>query len=119
MTNIQFKLGDAVQLRNGWDAKVLDVVEGQEYCVFLRYRDGDGKWDFISVRADGRYLRDEKSPLDLIHKPKRMSGFVNVYQGYATGVFTNRASADIDDRHATFTRIACIDLSQFEEGEGL
>ena len=127
MTNIQFKPGDDVQLRNGWAAKVLDVVEGQEWCVFVRYRDENRQWECGVVRADGRLDSGEKNPFDLIHKPKRMSGFVNVYRdvhgNWRTGdINLTRKMADTmvyDVLSQGEVRIACIDLSQFEEGEGL
>jgi hypothetical protein len=120
MTDVQFKPGDDVQLRNGWEAKVLDVVEGQEWCVFMRYMDEDGYCDCLQVRADGRMVSFEESPLDLIHKPKRMSGFVNVYDdGGSVTFWEDRHSADWSSSHSDRNRIACIDLSQFEEGEGL
>jgi hypothetical protein len=114
--DIQFKPDDDVQLRNGWPAKVLDVVGWQERCVFIRYRNECRQWDCIAVRADGRQVSGEESPLDLIHKPKRMSGFVNVYEVTAAWHKTREQADNIPRLPA---RIACIDLSQFEEGEGL
>lgn len=125
MTDIQFKVGDAVQLRNGWEAEVLDVVGGQEWCVFIRYRDEGRQWDCLQVRADGRVDSDEESPIDLIHKPKRMSGFVNVYRDKHGEVWTGdicrtRAIASCSaSSRAGVERIDCIDLSERVEGQGL
>jgi hypothetical protein len=120
MTDIQFKVGDDVQLRNGWEAEVLDVVEGQEYCVFIKFFDPRELWVAVQRCADGRQVSGQESPLDLIHKPKRMSGFVNVYDdGGSVTFWEDRHSADWSSSHSDRNRIACIDLSQFEGGEGL
>lgn len=120
MTNIQFKVGDAVQLRNGWEAEVLDVVGGQALCVFIEYKDKNGVWWCTTRDAKGRECSME-TQMDLIHKPKRLYGFVNVYRTEDGEVFLGGINNSRDNRPAaaTPTRIACIDLSQFEEGEGL
>ena len=116
--DIQFKPGDDVQLRNGWEAEVLDVVPGQHWCVFIKYKDKDGVWWCTTRNAKGRDCSME-TEMDLIHKPKRLSGFVNVYRNDRGEMFVGGISNSRDNRPATPTRIACIDLSQFEEGEGL
>lgn len=119
MTDIQFKPGDAVQLRNGWEAEVLDVVEGQYWCVFIKYKDEEGEWHLRALDCRGRECSVE-TDYDLIHKPKRMSGFVNVYDdGPPVTFFSNRHVADWTASKHSRNRIACIDLSQLEEGEGL
>ena len=126
MTDTQFKPGDAVQLRNGWEAEVLDVVEGQEWCVFIKYKDEKRGWLLGTRDENGRECSIETA-YDLIHKPKRMSGFVNVYRnvnGYLWAGDANptRKEAEKMVRDVLSdgeVRIACIDLSQFEEGEGL
>ena len=119
MTDIQFKVGDAVQLRNGWPAEVLDVVEGQALCVFIRYKDNDDVWRAAAHLVDGRAYRRCESEIDLIHKPKRMSGFVNVYRNDRGELFLGAIYSCRNDSNTSSSRIACIDLSQFEEGEGL
>lgn len=49
--------------------------------------------------------------------PKKLSGFVNVYkQGACDVIFGTKEAAD---EHHTRNRVACIDLSQFDEGYGL
>lgn len=119
MTDIQFKPGDAVQLRNGWEAEVLDVVEGQHWCVFIKHKDESGEWRLRTRDCRGREC-SFATDYDLIHKPKVMSGFVNVYDDGGPVTFWEcRHSADWSASHNSRNRIACIDLSQFEEGEGL
>lgn len=67
-------------------------------------------------RADGFYVyEDGHSTLKRRVKP-RLSGFVNVYKS-STGF--HHASREDADNCAGDLRIACIDLSQFEEGHGL
>lgn len=119
MTDIQFKVGDAVQLRNGREAEVLDVVDGQEWCVFIKAKNGSGVWFSGTRDADGRLYNDEENCLDLVHKPKRMSGFVNVYRNDRGELFLGAIYSCRNDSNTSSSRIACIDLSQFEEGEGL
>lgn len=64
-----------------------------------------------------RNVNQSKSEFDVIRKPKRLQGWVNVYpNGLAYGYFDDREQAD---QNVIKGRIACIDLSQFTEGEGL
>ena len=57
---------------------------------------------------------------DLFMAPKKLSGFVNIYDGSAN---TYHESFDRATQYARnqskLTRLACIDLSQFKEGHGL
>ncbi len=54
---------------------------------------------------------------NLFMATKKLSGFVNVYKTHVCDInFGTKKSAD---EHHTRNRIACIDLSQFEEGHGL
>lgn len=121
MTDIQFKPGDAVQLRNGWEAEVLDVVPGQDLCVFIRYRNNSGEWFSTLRHADGRVFSNGEEPIDLVHKPKRMSGFVNVYRDGRGELFLSAIKEDREqaDAHDASNRIDCIDLSERVEGQGL
>lgn len=116
--DIQFKVGDAVQLRNGREAEVLDVVPGQHWCVFIKYKDKDGVWWCTTRDAKGRECSME-TEMDLIHKPKPMSGFVNVYRNDRGELFLGAIYSCRNGSNTSSSRIACIDLSQFEEGEGL
>ena len=52
---------------------------------------------------------------NLFMAPKPLSGFVNVYEVAQPSFFIERSRADIFDEG----RVACIDLSQHEEGQGL
>ena len=60
-------------------------------------------------------FRPGLSESDLFMAPKKLSGFVNCYS-YGFSTYKTRGSAD---NGSTKCRIACIDLSQFEEGHGL
>jgi hypothetical protein len=77
-----------------------------KYCLFGICAGVVEKYTLTGAHEDG---------VDLFMTPKKLSGFVNVYS-YGSSSFTSRAAADNDDSRG---RLACIDLSQFEEGHGL
>jgi len=52
---------------------------------------------------------------DLFMAPKKLSGFVNIYDDRGSIQFTDRDIAD----SCAINRTACIGLSQFDEGHGL
>lgn len=95
----------------------------------LAWNDHGGEWPVVCVQVDkpeesstfkmdGAFSFQRRSKLNLTHRVKpRLSGFMNVYGGGTCIIHASRESSDgrADDRR----RIACIDLSQFEEGHGL
>lgn len=66
-----------------------------------------------------RYIRPLTIKAGEIRKPKPLRGFVNVYSVYniESTIFKTRDLANLDQYVSA--RVACIDLSQFNEGEGL
>lgn len=64
-----------------------------------------------------KYIRPLTAKAGEIRKPKTLSGFINVYEnGALSGVFSDKIKAIAQSGSGC---IACIDLSQFNEGEGL
>jgi hypothetical protein len=66
----------------------------------------------------GSHTLARESNTDLFMAPKKLSGFINVYidKPNLSIIHTSKEKADT---HGGERRIACIDLSQFEEGHGL
>ena len=56
---------------------------------------------------------------DLFMAPKKLSGFVNVYEGGMIGNMYSTAKDAHESASDSRDRLACIDLSQLEEGHGL
>ena len=106
--------GEKVVTRDGREVTQLHVFncgDDVEYNVYGVV--GCGVEDF-SVK--GKWAHGENE-LDLFMAPKKLSGFVNVYkQGACDVIFGTKEAAD---EHHTRNRVACIDLSQFEEGHGI
>lgn len=70
--------------------------------------------------AYGRSLGESSmpSPKDLFMASKKLSGFINIYDDYIGMRHKTRKDAD-DSADGGTPRMACIDLSKYEEGEGL
>ena len=78
--------------------------------------------DVDSWTAGGFYhsAEVEKCEGNLIMAPKKLSGFININNNdrcvWTTGPFKTKSAAKGSSGN---NRIACIDLSQFDEGHGL
>ena len=92
--------------------KVINKI-GDEQKECHRFEGVDGA-NIGHVRNGQIYISKES---DLFMAPKKLSGFVNVYDDGRTG-FTNDTRKECDET-CREGRIAVIDLSQFEEGHGL
>jgi hypothetical protein len=68
---------------------------------------------------DGNYIEGAGSSKDLFMTPKKLSGFLNTYTIHAPTWHSTKEDAGMDFYEYGDKRIACIDLSQFEEGHGL
>lgn len=80
------------------------------------WRTGVAEHGYGDFTEDGR---DMKGVPRIRNKPKKLTGFVNIYRGDEHGVIHHsRELADANIRQSQ-KRIACIDLSQFNEGHGL
>ena len=111
--------GEKVITRDGQEAtqivKFTNLQQDQETIYVVMDK------EVRSYYSDGAYdeMVDE-SRYDLFMAPKKLSGFINVYD---TGIFGNihdtKSKADDSNGGPGTLRVACIDLSQFSEGEGL
>jgi hypothetical protein len=120
MINPDLQPGKPVQTRSGLEAVVYAVHEGQDYPIIGAFKDKDGDWAGLAWCADGAFFKSRRAnPLDIIPSPKRMSGFVNVYRNDRGELFLGAIYSCRNGSNTSSSRIACIDLSQFEEGEGL
>lgn len=96
--NVAGKIVDFGEFPDGYSLRVL--IDG-EVGEFTR----EGKY----------FLNDNCSDKDLFMVPNQLGGFVNLYAHKSPTGHKYRADADKDN----IGRVACIDLSQFEEGHGL
>lgn len=115
----EFNLGEALA-----GAKVV-TRDGREVTQLHRFKIskvytlyGVVDEDVCSWTAEGTSIAGcAESHDDLFMAPKKLSGFINVYSnGVTSCVYKTK---ELANHHACSDRIACIDLSQFEEGEGL
>lgn len=108
-----------VQTRDGREAHVYESVDGK---LFGRYLAADGRWYATTWGTDGSYTT-ASWPLDLVPlppPPRKLEGWVNVYETVGCWNYANRREADANSGQS---RIACLDLSKygitFTPGEGL
>jgi hypothetical protein len=80
-----------------------------QYCVF-----GVCLGVIVKYTVDGFSGRGT----NLFMAPKKLSGFINDYVNHSPTWHSTREAADMDF-NTKEKRLACIDLSQFEEGYGL
>ena len=109
--------GEKVITRDGLEVTQLVNFEGVgDRCESI-YAMVGGK--VISYYGCGNYTGNH-SPLDLFMAPKKLSGFINVYADGDVGyLMHDTKEGAVFGRSKYQTVIACIDLSQFEEGHGL
>ena len=110
---------EELQTRSGSEVLGIfeDKVEGcdpyNRYLVVIKDDEGIG---IARVNISGCYWAHGETDKDVVLKPKKLSGFINIYKNHSSsGIFTKEEYADDNMSE----RIACIDLSQFNEGEGL
>jgi hypothetical protein len=118
MINPDLQPGKPVQTRSGLEAVVYAVHEGQDYPIIGAFKDKDGNWAGLAWCADGAFFKSRRAnPLDIIPSPKKLTGFINVYEYYATRHGTRESA----DRHAGSGLIACLDFASLNltEGHGL
>ena len=121
MINPDLQPGKPVQTRSGLEAVVYEVHEGQKYPIIGAYKDEDGNWVPFAWRADGSVWEYGPDPHDIIPKPKKLTGFINVYEGGPVAFRREWQTADWSSSHNDRNRIACIDLASLNltEGHGL
>ena len=64
------------------------------------------------VNKEGNVLIEEYT------EPKKLSGWINIYDGLSV-YYSSKAEAKEDQKLQTAHCLACINLEQFNEGEGL
>ena len=100
--------GEKVITRDGREVTQITHYEvDSNYCVMAVINRA-----VVSLTMNGVHLQ---CSLCVFMAPKTLSGFVNVYAN-RTSRYLSKSDAD---NGASKDRIACIDLSKFNEGEGL
>ena len=97
--------------------RLIYVPENHQGLNILTIRNHDSAWWHFSdgeIRNDG--TNTDFDLMLLCPEPKKLSGFVNVYPTLVSKVFETNQEANQNRLRGC---IACIDLSQFEEGHGL
>lgn len=105
--------------RDGRPVRILCTNRKCDFPIVALVTQGNQSEDVFCYTQKGSYSAAyiHRHNLDLIEKPRRLQGWINVYPNEITGVvYQTRSDADSG---ASDERIACIDLSQFKEGEGL
>jgi len=108
-----------IQLQNGRKARLIGLYkptrDETRYIVAWEGDDGTeearvyldtGVWSMLNLDVGASH------PYNIINTPEKMHGFINVYN---SAIHPTKAEAD---NCATFPRVACIDLSQFNVGHG-
>ena len=109
---------DKYQTRDGLTARVLCVnLNRPLYPVVAAITNEDGIEVIWYFTDEGRFINTNVDRVeDLIPKPKRIKGWINVYPYcYIYGLYPTKKEAD---ENADPQRIACIEID-VEEGEGL
>jgi len=109
--------GAKVITREGHQATQITLFEGDdvdpETATMIAVVNGF----LLTFYKNGSYFKSKNMlhKYDLFMSPKKLLGFVNVYADGVVLMFDTKKSANECDAG----RIACIDLSEFKEGEGL
>jgi hypothetical protein len=119
---MKLEVGKSYRTRGNQKAKVLQIVEGQQYRVIGMVFD-DLHWWAEQWTIDGRYVleTDAIHDLDLIEEwrePKTGTFWVNVYPFKIINISRIFDSKNEADDHANQERIACIEV-KWTEGDGL
>ena len=115
------KPGDELTLRNGWPAKVLAVHPGQDWAIIGEYLNKNrNEWLSAAWFKNGCFYTEHDLDLMLpTPEPKRLRGWVNVYEDMLP-VWDTREDADDAARTAPRNRTECLYIDRtYEEGEGL
>lgn len=107
--------GEKVITRDGREVTQLthfDVMTDRSLCGVINK-------ELCTWLIDGlRYVAGVDTPnYQLFMAPKKLSGFVNIYSNEdECNIYPTKSGADAGSIKG---RIACVDLSQFDEGHGL
>ena len=120
----------AFNLEQALAGKKIVTRDGREITQLVTFKTASGEVIFgLDVKNDhvekwlinGRYYDARNdSGGDLFMASKNLYGFINDYADLPPTWHSSREDADIVARNSLKGgRVACIDLSQFEEGHGL
>jgi len=111
--------GEKVVTRDGREVTQLHVFTAQQTQTLYGVMQGTvEQWNCLGQYHAGENVHST----NLFMAPKKLSGFVNVYDDGRHGtVHKTRTAADewAEDMPRDCIRLTCIDLSKFEEGHGL
>lgn len=105
---------------SGRPARVICTDAAGPYPVVALVMLREGREFVETYTRDGCVLSEKEDVEDLRNLPRKLNGWVNIYQdGGASNIFGTKERAYQWANDKCLRRIACIDLSKFEEGEGL
>ena len=104
--------GEKVITSDGREVEQLHTFDRESIQTLYGVMEGSvERWNCL-----GEYhVGTTKHPANLFMAPNKLSGFLNHYSNGLPQWFSLRELAD----SCAIDRVACIDLSQFEEGHGL
>lgn len=97
MNRLDFSKPELLQTRDGREVRIFCTDGIKPYEILGAIKGVDG-WCHSCWRVDGRYRMDGTSTNDLVAKPQRVTGWVNVYYpsrpGFAVGDLVHKTIAD-------------------------
>jgi hypothetical protein len=111
--------GDKVVTRDGREVAQLHVFNRTSECRVVCGILDEGLHEFWPAGKAVKITSPGDNNNDLFMAPKKLSGFVNVFSDRDSSSHKSLDRANQFSRRSGMNRIACIDLSQFEEGHGL
>lgn len=109
--------GDKVITRDGREVTQLVKFDCEnKYPVRGVFLGGVYSWTSEGIYYAGDGAKHDN---DLFMAPKKLSGFVNVWSNGSATAYRLKSQAEECNNTSGEKAVACIDLSQFEEGHGL
>jgi hypothetical protein len=116
--------GDTVITRDGIEVtQLVEFTFNNETTLYGVHEESGSleNWCINGSYNDPNY----ESIADLFMAPKKLSGFVNIYDDKEASIHVHNSKNSANEyarkvyRQIGYKRVACIDLSQHEEGAGL
>lgn len=98
---LDFSKPEQLQMRGGFEFHILATDIAGGYPVLLKAK-GDKGWNIVTVDKRGREFATGDSPNDLIPKPARVTGWVNVYDK------TNFCTTQQEAKEHTVSGLRCL-----------
>lgn len=99
MSNLDFSDASKLQRRDGGEFRIYATDHRGDWPIvgaILR----DGYWQIESWSLTGRRYKDKQTGFDLIPKPTRVTGWVNVYEAGLGGLVAKDRESAIEHRSA-------------------